>query len=57
MKRIEVFRINNHDPIVYYHKDHPSLTIGLKEGCLIISEAKGALLILPITQLRNLYQL
>lgn len=53
MKQIKVYLINSTNPLIYNYKDHQSLTLNLKENCLVISEVKGILLILPISQLRK----
>jgi hypothetical protein len=51
MSKVIIHRKGYTDDIVYDEKDHPSLCVSVKEGCLFLSDANSILEIIPVTDL------
>lgn len=52
MKSITIFVIDKYiNYIEFDEKDHPSLTVSTKDGCLIVSDFEGILDIIPLVKI------
>ena len=51
MKRVSIYRNGDRGDIEILEKDHPSLTVSVKDQWLMVSDVEGILEIIPMSEI------